>query len=179
MTLPYGFGKRPGEVMQMAWVATDLDQAIRRQVDVFGIGPWFVFEHFELLDLRYRGEPSALDISLALSFSGDMCVEIIQQHDNGPSVYRDLLGEGGSGFHHWGIASADYEGDVARHEAMGMPLVVDGRVAVGARAGYVDASEPLGGYIELIEVTPDVDGLFSMIRDEARSWDGRDALRRL
>jgi hypothetical protein len=173
----YGFGKRSGEVMQLAWVVRDLDTAIRHQVDVLGIGPWFVFEHFKLENLQYRGEPSNLDISLALAFSGDMCVELIQQHDDGASVYRDLLGRQGTGFHHWGVASADYEGDIARYGEKDMPLIVDGRVSVGARAGYVDARAALQGYIEIIEVTPDVDGLFTMIRDAATSWDGRMPIR--
>jgi len=37
---------------------------------------------------HYRGEPTDQDVSLAIAFTGSMMVELIEQHDPGPSVYR-------------------------------------------------------------------------------------------
>ncbi len=180
MSARFAFGAGEGEVMQLAWVVDDLDRAIDQRVTTLGIGPWFVFDHFELSDLTYRGEPSVLDISLALAFANGQCLELIQQHSDTPSVYRDLLGRGGVGFHHYGIGTRDYHGTIARYAAKGMELIVDGRVAaVGARAGYVEARRQLGAFIEIIEVNEPVNDLFRQMMDAAAEWDGLEPVRRL
>jgi hypothetical protein len=75
------------------------------------------------------------------------------------------------------IATADYRGTTARLEKSGAPLVVDGKVGVGAHAGYADTRGLIGAFTEIIEVTPAVETLFSMIRDAAHDWDGDDPVR--
>ena len=40
-------------------------------------------------------------------------IQFIQQHDNTPSIYRDMYALGQEGFHHVGLLVNDYEGEKA------------------------------------------------------------------
>jgi hypothetical protein len=44
---------------------------------------------------------------------------------------------------------------------------------------YVDTDMHPGGMIELVESGPMITTFFSMAREAARNWDGRDPVRRL
>jgi hypothetical protein len=169
------------DVIQMAYIVDDIEAAMPRFARDFGIGPWFYFEHFAFETLEYRGRPVDLDVSLCLGMSGGMMYELIQQRSPGPSVYTEVRDQRGWGFHHCavGFESADYEAAVMNYVARGYPKVLDARVAVGARAAYVDARAGLHGMIEIIELTPPVHELFDMIRAARDGWDGRDPVRRL
>ncbi len=167
-----------GQILQVAYVVQDLDAALERWIKHMNAGPFFVLEHFQAMDTTYRGQPTDPDISIALGFSGGVCVEFIYQHDDGPSVYRDVHGRDGEGFHHWGVATDTFDDDVARYRDMGHELAFTGRVAVGDRFAYMDTVAELGGMIELIEWTPKVADLFGNMAAAARDWDGSDPIRR-
>jgi hypothetical protein len=168
-----------GTIMQIAYVVQDIATGAARWTAATGAGPFFVLPHLEVLNLRYRGRPVNTDCSIALGFSGGVCVELIQQHDEAPSVFRELLARSGPGFHHWGFMTGDFDAELARHEAAGREIAFSGTVAVGARFAYVDTVDALGGMMELIEVTPPVAALFQSLEDSARNWNGRDPLRTL
>jgi hypothetical protein len=102
---------------------------------------------------------------------------LIQQHDDVPSVFRELTHRSGPGFHHWAVMTAQFDAEVARYEAAGCAIAFSGKVAVGARFVYADTVAALGGMTELIEVTPPVVALFQSLEDAARNWDGREPLR--
>lgn len=168
-------------VIQLAYTVADIHAAMPLFSARLGIGPWFLFEHFRFNCLAYRGRPSDIDISLCLGFSGDTMYELIQQHDDGPSPYGETVARRGHGFHHWGVAAMPdrYDGLLAGYLAQGYGLALEGEVAIGARAAYVDAQPDLPGFIEIIEVTPPVDALFSMIHRASIGWDGSDPVRNL
>jgi hypothetical protein len=169
-----------GQILQIAYVVRDLDAALAHWTRRMNAGPFFVLEHAELVDPSYRGQPTDPDLSVALGFSGGICVELIAQHDDRPSVYRDIYhGDSGGGFHHWGVASETFDADVARYRDMGHELAFGGQVAVAGRFAYMDTLAELGGMIELIEWTPAVRELFGNIEAAARDWDGRDPIRRM
>lgn len=50
-------------------------------------------------------------------------------------------------------------------------------MSIGARAAYVDTSAELGGMIEVIEVTPAVEGLFTHLHQASVGWNGFAAIR--
>lgn len=171
------FGARLGEVMQIAYVVPDIHAAMAHWTHHLGVGPFFHFPHFALRDAEYRGEPCELDVDLALAYSGGMCFELIQQNDASPSVFREVVEKRGYGFHHWAVSTRDFDGLVETHRARGNSLALYGVADVGARAGYVDTFDDLGGMIELIELRPEVEQLFTVVRDAANAWDGHDPVR--
>nr|WP_298721199.1 VOC family protein [uncultured Steroidobacter sp.] len=171
----------PAGIIQMAYVVEDIGAAMPRFTQALGIGPWFYFETFPFERLEYRGRPSQANLSLCLGMSGGMMYELIQQRDDQPSVYNEVIRERGWGFHHYaiGVAPADYQRTVADYVARGYDKVLDATVSIGAQAAYVDARRDLHGMIEIIEMTAPVHELFTMIRSAGAGWDGRDPIRRL
>ena len=166
------FGARIGEIMQVAHVVPDIHRAMEQWTGTLGIGPFFHFPHFPLLDARYRGQPTEFDVDIALAYSGGMCFELIQQNNAVPSVYNEVVEKRGYGFHHWAVSTRDFDGLLRGYESMGYSIVLTGTAAVGARAAYVDTTSQLGGMIEVIELKDPVEALFSTIRDASESWDG-------
>jgi hypothetical protein len=112
-------------------------------------------------------------VSLARWFAGDSMIELIQQHDDSPSVFR----ERGYGFHHWAIGVTDVDAEVARFAGYGYPVAFEDQVPSGARIVYVDATAELPGMIELIEMTEGQERMYTMFRDAALAWDGTDPVR--
>lgn len=178
MTQLLDFGQPLGGVMQIAYIVPDLRRAIEDYRPRLQAGPWFVIDHFPLSDAQYRGQPSAFDVSIAIAYSGSMCFELIQQNNwETPSVYTEVQAQRGWGFHHFGVSTRDFDGDVARYRALGHEMALYGVAGVGARAAYMDTNGALPGMIELIEMTEATEAFFTMMKTAADAWDGRDPVR--
>lgn len=167
-----------GSIMQIAYVVEDLEAAAQRWVRLTGAGPFFLLEHLAIVEPRYRGQPTELDCSIALGYSGGVCVELIRQHNDVPSVFRERPLIPGGAFHHWAVMTETFDADLERHARAGYAIAFSGAVAVGGRFSYVDTGADLGGMIELIEVTPPVRALFAGIEAAAHNWKGDQPLRR-
>jgi hypothetical protein len=176
----WNWGQPLNGIIQVAFVVEDIKAAMPVFQQRLNIGPWFLFEHFTFEWLKYRGAPSTLDIDLALGNSGHMMFELIQQNCDSPSVYREVIQKRGYGFHHWAVAAAPeaYDDTLRAYHAKGYELGLEGAVAIGARAAYVDTMADLSGMIEVIEVTEQVEGLFTMVHQASVGWDGLDPIRR-
>lgn len=178
MTPVLPFGQPLGGIMQVAYVVPDVRAAATAWAQSLKVGPFFLIEHFPLADLTYRGKPDTLDVSLALAFSGSMCFELIQQHDDRPSVYQEVVAKRGYGFHHWAVSTRDFDGAVADYTARGFTQALYGLVpSVNGRAAYIDTMDKLGGMIELIEINPAVEGFFATMKQAADGWDGTNPIR--
>src|SRR5258708_7696032 len=68
---------------------------------------------------KYRGGESRADVALAMGFSGHMNIELIQPHNDTPSVYQELIDRSGYGFHHWGVATSNFDRDLEKYRAAG------------------------------------------------------------
>ena len=171
----------PSGIVQVAFVVEDIRSAMPLYSRQFGIGPWFLFEHFQFDWVKYRGESASIDLSLCLGYSGGMMFELIEQHDSSPSVYRETIDRRGYGFHHNAVtaSAADYDSTRDRYIADGATLALEGEVAVGGRAAYLDFGDQLPGMIELIELTEKVEQLFGHIRSANDGWRGDEPVRTL
>jgi hypothetical protein len=163
---------------QAAWVVNDLEAAIHRWVRTAKAGPFYVIPHVPYTHGTYRGRPSTVDFSAAIAQSGGMQIELIQQHDVGPSVYRDVFRPGEEGFHHLcAIISVDeFEAEIARYDAEDCPAVA--RAAFGElRYAYFDTRARLGHMMEIIEDRPALRATLRLLAEAAADWDGRDPIR--
>ena len=176
MTL-LSFGQPDKGIMQMAYVVPDLRAAIDEWVTRLNVGPWFVLDHFTGVDPVYRGQPSKADITLAMSFAGHMNIELIQPNDDHPSVYKELIDTKGYGFHHWGIATADFKADLKRYQEMDMELAFRLGVPTGGEVAYLDTRGKLPGFVELIETSPGMERAFGSFYGAALTWDGSNPVR--
>jgi len=171
------FGQPADGVIQTAYVVKDIRQAIDSWVKDLKVGPWFMIDRFGGQDAQYRGEPSHAESALAMSFAGHMNIELIQPVNDAPSVYWDTIKKRGYGFHHWGLATSNFDQDLAQYRARGYEVAFFARVPSGGRVAYMDANNDLGGMVELIELGAAFDATFGRFYRSTIGWDGKDPIR--
>ncbi|MEP1144322.1 MAG: VOC family protein [Henriciella sp.] len=175
MVRQLAFGPPMGGIMQVAYVVSDLESAADYWVRNLNIGPWMIMEHFPAENMTYRGNPTSVDLSIALAFSGSICFELIFQHNDVPSVYKEIGPPTVAGkFHHWAVGTESFDEDVNKHADLGNSVAFYGEVQPvgGLRFAYVDTFKSLGGMIELIEIGPPVEELFAGVKAASEAWDG-------
>jgi hypothetical protein len=171
------FGQPDNGIIQTAYVVENIRQAMDHWVKKLKVGPWFLLEHFTGEQPRYRGGPSHADVALAMSFAGHMMIELIEQHNDAPSVYRETIERRGYGFHHWGVATSHFDRDVEQYRASGYEQAFLARVPTGGRVSYMDTTAHLPGMVELIELGASFDPAFSGFYRATIGWDGKDPVR--
>ena len=168
-----------GTVMQMAYVPKDFDAAVRHWTETMGVGPFFLMEHVGLLNVKHAGKPSQIDFSIAIAYWGDMQIELVQQHNDAPSIYKSWLDEGHEGLHHVCIVVEDLSKARAVCAEAGARVVQEADVAAGGKVIYVDTGGGPGGLVEIIQLPQSTLDGFAYLRQQCRDWDGTDPLRKL
>jgi len=158
-------------IFQMSWVVTDLDAAMRRWHATMGVGPFMVQRHIKINAPRYRGQPGAVDFSVAIAQAGPLQLELVQQHDDNPSCYRDTVPKGKEALHHVAIMVEDYEAALASYLDQGF-VEASGGLFGDIRFSYVDTSEQLGYMMEIVEAKDAIRRFFAGITRAAETWDG-------
>jgi hypothetical protein len=172
-----GFGQPVGGIIQSAYVVEDIYASMRDFTARLGVGPWFVSDPFQPPEGRHRGEPTTFTITLAIAFTGHHMVELIQQHDQNPSVYVETVKGRGYGFHHWAIGSDNFEADVDRYKLAGFVVAFSDRSPRGMRVAYMDKPGELPGMIEIVEMTEAAEAAYTRCFEAAQGWDGKDPFR--
>ena len=160
-------------LIQNAYVVNDIDEAIRRWHELWGIGPFFVRRHIAMPYVRYRGSPSQLDISAVYVQAGPIQVELVQQHCDSPSAFRDMYPRGREGFHHVAVMPDDYPQMLDHYAARGFPVATELKTAGGRGAAFVDTRAMLGHMIEVYVPSAGLEELYRMVAQAAASWDRR------
>ena len=165
-----------GSVSQVAYVVRDLEAALKYWVEVIHAGPFFLFEHAEMMNQRYRGEPSNIDVTLAVGNSGDTQIELIYCEDGAPSVYQEFLQAGRSGVHHLGLMPEDFHRTCEAYRALGFEAAFECSIA-GTDLVYFDTVAALGHFTELWDTSETFLEFQRSVREAARGWDGKDPIR--
>ncbi len=170
-----------GEMKQIAFVVRDIDGAMKYWTKTLAIGPFFIKREIHLADFRYYGKPSdSPSISIALANSGAMQIGLIQQHDETPRIYRDLLLGGSPGLQH--IAAWTTRAGLRKAQLLegGAKLSQEGTIpSSGVRLAYFATDTEVGGVVfEIADLRePGQYQRVLGIAEAAKSWDGRNAVR--
>jgi hypothetical protein len=159
--------------IQNAYYVPDIDAAIASWHRLWGLGPFFVRRHIQLPEVRYRGEPSRLDITAAYVQAGPIMVELVTQHDDTPSAFREMYASHESGLHHVAVLPDDYDALLAHYQRCGFDVVTELRTASGRGAAYVDTRRALGHMVEVYWPSPGLTKLYADVAAAAQGWDGR------
>ena len=90
-----------GEIRQIAFVVRDIDRAIDYWAKTLGVGPFFIKRQIQFTDYIYKNQScQSPTVSIALSNSGYIQIELIQQHDDLPSIYKEFLDSRREGLQH-------------------------------------------------------------------------------
>ncbi len=157
-------------IQQYGYVVNDIEKAARHWVEFFNAGPFLISPHHQSENVTYRGEPCDADLSYAFGQAGPAHIQLIQQHCDTPSVYRDMYAQGEQGFHHVAMLVKDWEAERARFEAAGYPSVME--LVSAARVAYMDARPAIGGFVEIYEDDGPVRDIFQQWKDLHDNWDG-------
>jgi Glyoxalase/Bleomycin resistance protein/Dioxygenase superfamily len=135
-------------IFQNAYLVNDLEEGCRRWHRVFGAGPFSIFPHHKTERFSYRGTPAEADVSYAFGYLGDLMIQLIEQHDETPSIYREMYARGEEGFHHVACLVSDFAAERQRLLDLGFELACE-LFADDVDAAYFDTREMNGGFTEI------------------------------
>ena len=138
-------------VTQVAVVVWDIDKARKNWAKLLGVPAPDVRETAEQSQTgaEYMGQPTAGRAKLAFFNLGSVTLELIEPI-GGPSTWREFLETKGEGIHHIAFKVRGTDEIVKTLAPDGISLQQQGRFP-GGRYTYLDAREPLGVIIELLE----------------------------
>lgn len=143
---------------QIAYVTTDMDEALRRLDASFGLTRFYVFD-----TVSTQSHPDQPALKIALVRTAGTEFEVIQPLGSHDAVYSDPLPKDGSFallFHHIAATVHGSMEDFARYRAgidtKEHPIVVDGWAGDDARWFYTDERATLGHFIEHCWFSPKI-----------------------
>jgi hypothetical protein len=142
-------------LLQIAYVTTDVDEAIARFAAEHNVPSWARLPGIEIESMGGR----RCKLNIALAFVGAIQLELIEPLSGDDRIYRGVLPQDGFAIRHHHIAQlieseAAFEAQRAEMAAKGVQIVVDGQSPGAARYFYTDHRATLGHYIEHIWYTP-------------------------
>lgn len=160
---------------QLGHVVDDVVAAAGRWARAFGIGPFHVLPLVGQ-QADYGGEVRTVQIQVAVAQAGPIQIELIQQHCETPSIFREWSRNGTSAFHQIATLTADYEGKIAHFEALGYSIAAES-LGGGFRVAYIDTTTEFGFYTEVVDAPSSFLEQVRNISDTCANWDGRDPVR--
>jgi len=168
---------RPLEaVYQIAFMVDALVPACERWAATTGAGPFFLFDPMTFIDPRLRGQPSDPGIAIALGFSGNLCIELIERRGTQPSVFD---GTAPGQLHHVARLTDEIEAALTGMALQDFEVPFKGRFAPDTRMAFVDTRATIGCWTELIQFNADIEGALGMIEAAHAGWDGAKPCRQL
>lgn len=164
----------PEPAMQVGYVVTDLDSSIAHWVDHAGVGPWTVFRNATLHG-RYAGQDTTVTMDVAMGYTGNLQIELMQITSSTPSPYASESGEPLVGPHHIAWITDDLDESLAAARERGLEVLFAAE-GPGTRVAYLHSPAQPGTVFEYIQS----DGMREMVAhgiEQARTWDGSDPVR--
>ena len=168
-----------GELRQIGIVVRDIEAAMHHWTQMLGVGPFYYVDRVPVRDFRYHDEPSDLVMSVALANTGNLQIELIQQRNDAPSMYRDFLARQGEGLQHVAYWTETFDADMERLTGQGYRVGQQGEIGRNGRFVYFETETHPGTVVELSEISGRKGAFFKEIRDAAAAWDGTNPIIRI
>ena len=163
---------------QNGYVVRNIERAMQHYIDL-GIGPFFYFEAVKADDFEFRGVSAHIELSIALANSGELQLELIQQRNDAPSLYREFLERHGEGLQHMSAWTETLQADHAKILAAGFKVAQTGVIGQNRFIYYDTEAEHPASVMELYDISNGVAEFFEQIQAAAAAWDGSDSVRRI
>jgi catechol 2,3-dioxygenase-like lactoylglutathione lyase family enzyme len=147
-------------LFQVAYLVNDVDEACQKWSDLYGAGPFVVTYHHKTDTFMYRGTDAEADVSYGFGYLDDVMIQFITQHDETPSIYRDMYATGEEGYHHVAYLVHDFEAEYNKLIAMGFEPACR-LYADKVDAAYFDTRSVSGGFTEIHGDPPHILGAFA------------------
>jgi len=167
-------------VAQIAFVVPDAIEAAKAHAERYGSGPFYAVEHYPLHIHRHRGRDCAIDVTSVYGQWGHITAEFVQQHDDAPSAYRDLVKAGESRIHHFAMFVDDLDKRMAEFEADGCEAALYAETFEGGLGRYaiMDTSKKLGVMTEMYEESGTRE-FYDFLIKSADEFDGTNLIRKM
>lgn len=167
-----------GSICQNGYVVRDIDAAMDHWINALGVGPWYYVDRVQTDYFRHRGVDSPVEMSIALANSGDLQIELIQQRNDAPSMYKEFLDAGHEGLQHLAYWTKDYQALYDQCLAQGYKVGHEGQIGGElGRFAYFDTEQHPGTVIEISDISGAKGKFFEHIKQAAKNWDGSDPIR--
>ena len=166
-------------IIQMAYVVDDVRKAVERHHTIYGSGPFFVQDHYRI-NVKYRGKEMEFMHSAAFGQWGDVQVELMQQHDDLPSIINEThpLGSGRYGLHHVAMMTDDMDLTIQELAAQGHSVAMDAVMPeMNMRTIMADVLSTHGHFIEVYTRTPLIENFYRNVAEAAEGFDGTNLIR--
>ena len=168
-----------GPLQQLGLIVRDVDQAIDHCVNVLGVGPFVVLPEQQFADYSYRGTPMTGPVcTLAFAQTETVQIELIKQHDDVPSAYKEFYDAGGDGLQHvcvWPDTREEFEAWRQDLLDRGLTVVHEGQVD-GSPLRFTYMEKPGAGWYPMIEISegnfPLLEQVWAKLRAANANWDG-------
>ena len=157
-------------LFQYAYFVNDVEEAVHKWNRLFHAGPFVIVPHHKTDRFDYRGTDQEADVSYAFGYLGDDMIQFIQQHDETPSIYRDMYKPGEYGFHHIGLLVSNVSDEIKRFNEAGYETACT--LWGGDYVAYMDCRQDMGCYVELHGDAPLIRDLFDGWKRTHEEWDG-------
>lgn len=158
-------------IFQYAYFVDDLEASAAHWARTVDAGPFFVTAHHRADAFTYRGTPVEADVSYAFGYAGGCQIQLIAQHDDLPSIYRDSYPDGQFGFHHVAVLVDDYPAERQRLLDQGFEMACELH-ANDIDACYFDTRAVTGCFTELHIRTDRIVATFARWKQAHDEWDG-------
>lgn len=148
-------------IFQEAYFVNSVEESAHKWARDFDAGPFFTVHKQGTDEFSYRGTDIEAEVSYAFGYLGDMMIQFIEQHDEQPSIYRDMFQRGEEGFHHIGYLVSDFAAERQRLLDLGYELATELKVD-GVNAAYFDTRATNGVFTEIHGDPPHMLGLFEV-----------------
>jgi hypothetical protein len=162
-------------LFQVGFVVDDLLDTAAHWARVFGVGPFHVLPPIEQA-CTYRGTATGVNVQVGVAQAGPVQIELMQQHCDRPSVYRELVDKGHSRFHQLSTVTRDYDATKAHYEQLGYEPACE-MVARGQHLAFFDTVDDFGFFTEVVEEVPGFLESLDKIAQTCAEWDGSDPVR--
>jgi len=163
-------------IIQTAFMVNDLETAARKYIETLGVGPFYITERPKIAGSLYRGAPSEVQFSTAITQAGDVQLELVEQHCDSSSCYRDTVPVGQEALHHIAVFAEDYDAEMKRYKDLGIEVASSGRMGP-MRFSYMDTSEQIMAMTEVLESTHFIHTYFENLKTACLDWDGSRPIR--
>jgi len=155
---------------QIGYLVSDVDAAVRRWQQHFGVGPWTLFRNVQLAG-EYRGEAINIGMDVALGYQGNMQIELIQPLAATTSPYHDATGRLLAGMHHIAWVVDDFDQALTQLCARGLQPVFQGHNPT-TEVAYLENPQDPSMLYEIIHGAQMREMIAHGIA-ATRAWDGR------
>ena len=153
-----------GPIFQICWVVEEIEAAEQEFTRQWGVERWLRMPDiaFGPETTTYRGEPADYVVHVSIGYAGQPTARVDPTSVRTQPVHG-VPGDSRRRSSSHGLGSDDYEATLLEAERRGMSVVQQGRVeGAGMEFSYLDAG-PLGGYVELMKLSPEIRLMFASL----------------